>query len=60
MKLYSLNIKDKQFKVALITDKKEMKEGLSGKPKLGKGKGLLFDFGEERLITMNMQGMNSM
>lgn len=57
MKLYTLNIKDRAFRVAVISDPKEMKEGLSGKPKLGKNKGLLFDFGKEKSITMNMVGM---
>jgi uncharacterized membrane protein (UPF0127 family) len=58
MKLYTLNIKERLFKVAVISDSEEMKKGLSGKPKLGKNKGLLFDFGEEQSVTMNMVKMN--
>jgi uncharacterized membrane protein (UPF0127 family) len=57
MKLYTLKIKDTTFKVLPVTDEEEMKKGLSGKPKLGKGKGMLFHFGEPREITMNMGGM---
>lgn len=57
MKLYTLNIKDRLFRVGVISDPAIMKKGLSGKPKLGKKKGLLFDFGKEKDITMNMRGM---
>ena len=57
MKLYTLNINDAEFRVGLITDKAVMKKGLSGKPLLGRKKGLLFDFGKEQTITMNMRGM---
>lgn len=57
MKLYTLNIKDSLFKVGVISDPAVMKKGLSGKPKLGKKKGLLFDFGKEQSVTMNMRGM---
>ena len=57
MKLYSIKIGDKSFRVAVANTPEKMKEGLSGKPKLGKGKGLLFPFMEERKITMNMGGM---
>lgn len=57
MKVYSIKIKDKEFRVAAITDTEEMKKGLSGKPKLAEGKGLLFHFGEPQEITMNMVGM---
>lgn len=58
MSLYSLKIKDTDFKVAVVSDPERMKEGLSGKPALGKNKGLLFDFGSEQTVTMNMKGMN--
>ena len=58
MSLYSLKIKDTEFKVAVVSDAAKMKEGLSGKPALGKNKGLLFDFGSEQSVTMNMKGMN--
>ena len=57
MSLYSLKIKDTEFKVAVVSDEQKMREGLSGKPALGKNKGLLFDFGKEQSVTMNMQGM---
>lgn len=58
MALYTLKIKDKTFSVAVISDKGEMKKGLSGKPALGVGKGLLFNFGKTQPVTMNMKGMN--
>jgi uncharacterized membrane protein (UPF0127 family) len=58
MALYTINIKERTFKVALVKDGPAMKKGLAGKPKLGKNKGLLFDFGKEKDITMNMVGMN--
>ena len=57
MKLYSLKIKDSVFKVSVISDEKDMVEGLSGKPKLGEGKGLFFKFEEPQEVTMNMGGM---
>jgi uncharacterized membrane protein (UPF0127 family) len=58
MSLYSLKIKDTEFKVAVISEPARMKEGLAGKPALGKNKGLLFDFGKEQEVTMNMKKMN--
>lgn len=57
MKLYSIKIKDKEFRVLPLTDPEDMKKGLSGKPKLGKGKGLMFHFGEPVETTMHMRGM---
>ena len=57
MKLYSLKIKDTVFKIAVVDDEKRMKKGLSGSPKLGKNKGLLFDFISPQLVVMNMQKM---
>lgn len=57
MSLFSLKIKETEFKVAVVSDPAKMKEGLSGKPALGKNKGMLFDFGKEQSVTMNMQGM---
>lgn len=57
MSLFSLKIKGTEFKVAVVSDPVKMKEGLSGKPPLGKNKGMLFDFGKEQSVTMNMQGM---
>jgi uncharacterized membrane protein (UPF0127 family) len=57
MKLFTLKIKDKEFRVLPVLDKEEMKKGLSGKPKLGDGKGMLFHFGEPQEVTMNMVGM---
>jgi hypothetical protein len=38
MSLYSLKIKDTEFKVAVISDPARMKEGLTNKPALGKTK----------------------
>jgi hypothetical protein len=38
MSLYSLKIKDTEFKVAVISDPARMKEGLANKPALGKTK----------------------
>jgi uncharacterized membrane protein (UPF0127 family) len=58
MPLYTLNIKETEFRVAVIKDDKQMKEGLSNKPKLAKGKGLLFNFISEQEVTMNMKDMN--
>lgn len=58
MALYTLKIKDKTFSVACISDKGDMKKGLSGKPALGVGKGLLFNFGKSQPVTMNMKDMN--
>lgn len=58
MSLYTLKIGGTEFKVAVVSDPARMKEGLSGKPALGKNKGLLFDFGSEQDVTMNMKGMN--
>lgn len=58
MSLYTLNIKGTEFRVAVISDPQKMKEGLSGKPALGKNKGLLFNFSSEQTVTMNMGGMN--
>lgn len=57
MSLSIIKIKDTEFKVYTITDPTTMKEGLSGKPSIGKHKGLLFDFIKEQEVTMNMHGM---
>lgn len=57
MKLYTLKIKDSTFKVLPVTEEEEMKKGLSGKPQLGEGKGMLFHFGKPQDVTMNMGGM---
>lgn len=57
MKLFTVKIKDKEFRVLPVIDSEEMKKGLSGKPKLSTGKGMLFHFGEPQEITMNMVGM---
>lgn len=58
MKLYTLNINDTELRIAVVTDKEEMKKGLSGSKKLKKGYGMLFDFKEEQEVTMNMGDMN--
>lgn len=57
MRLYSIKIKEAVFKVAVISDEQDMKKGLSGKPSLKENRGLLFNFGKEGPITMNMRGM---
>lgn len=57
MKLFSLKIKDKVFKVKVISEVDDMKKGLSGKSALGEGKGLFFDFKKAQEITMNMEKM---
>lgn len=58
MKLYSIKIGNKEFKVAPVGCAKKMKKGLSGSEKLKEGKGMLFNFREPRMATMNMQNMN--
>lgn len=58
MALYLLNIKETEFKVAVVADPAKMKEGLSGKPALGRSKGLLFNFPSSQTVTMNMKNMN--
>lgn len=58
MKLYSLKIGTKEFKVALVTAEGDMKKGLAGSKKLKPGYGMLFDFGSEMDSTMNMGNMN--
>jgi len=57
MKLFSLKIKDKVFRVKVISDEKDMIKGLAGAPELGTGKGLFFDFKKAQEITMNMEKM---
>lgn len=57
MKVFSLKINKKTFKVALVSSDKDMKAGLSGKPQLKEGHGMLFYFGNEQEVTMNMGGM---
>lgn len=57
MSLYSLKIGDKEFRVAIVDTEKAMKDGLAGKPRLGKDKGMLFNFKEPQNVTMNMQKM---
>lgn len=57
MRLYSLKIGDKKFKVAAVSTEEDMKKGLSGSKKLKKGYGMLFDFKESRTAIMNMKDM---
>ena len=58
MTLSSLKIGTKNFRVKPISSEEDLKKGLSGAPKLGKGKGLYFLISSEpKKITMNMGGM---
>jgi len=58
MGLYSLKIEDKEFKVAVVSEEKAMRKGLSNAKKLKKFHGMLFDFKKEDSVTMNMHNMN--
>ena len=58
MKLYSINIKGKEFKVALAADNQTRGKGLSGLPKLGATKGMLFAWEEPTRPVMVMTDMN--
>jgi uncharacterized membrane protein (UPF0127 family) len=59
MSLSSVKIGDKEFRVKVIHSTEEMKQGLSGAPELGKGKGLYFLINDEPWpVRMNMGGMN--
>ena len=57
MKLFSLKIKDKVFRVLPVCAPCEMKKGLSGKAGLKEEHGMLFNFKESQDVTMNMQHM---
>lgn len=58
MGLFSIKIKDKIFKVKVVSDEAEMKKGLSGTADLPEGRGMLFNFKEPQQVTMNMGKMN--
>jgi len=56
--LYNLNIGDVTFKVAVVSSQSDMRKGLSNLPKIGKNKGMLFDFNRgPHEVTMNMADM---
>lgn len=58
MRLYSLKVGEKEFKVALVSGDKEKKKGLSKSKALKDGYGMLFELGSETEAVMNMDGMN--
>jgi uncharacterized membrane protein (UPF0127 family) len=58
MKLYPLNIKDEIFNVAVADTPETQAQGLSGLPRLGKRKGMLFVFQEPIRVHMVMRDMN--
>lgn len=55
--LETIEINNKTFKVALAADKESQYLGLSGQPRLGETKGMLFIFPEPKVITMSMRDM---
>lgn len=57
MRLYTLKVGDKKFRVAVVSSDEDMKKGLSGNRKLKKGYGMLFNFKEPRTAIMNMKDM---
>ena len=58
MKLYSLTIKNTEFKVAVADNYQTRAKGLSGLPKLGSKKGMLFAWPEDLKPEMIMRDMN--
>lgn len=50
-------IKDQTFKVAVLKDEWELRQGLSGKEKLAKNKGMLFVFPKEDKYSFWMKDM---
>jgi uncharacterized membrane protein (UPF0127 family) len=58
MKLYPLNIKNEIFNVAVADTPETQAKGLSGLPRLGKRKGMLFIFQEPIRVHMVMRDMN--
>jgi uncharacterized membrane protein (UPF0127 family) len=58
MKLYPLNINNTRFDVALADTPEEQAKGLSGLPRLGKRKGMLFVFDSPLRVHMVMRDMN--
>lgn len=57
MALFSLNIKDKKFKVAVADTPESRAKGLSGLKRLGENKGMLFVFPDPQRMVMVMKGM---
>jgi uncharacterized membrane protein (UPF0127 family) len=58
MKLYPLNIKGTKFDVAIADTPETQAKGLSGLPRLGKHKGMLFIFDAPTRVHMVMRDMN--
>jgi len=58
MMLYKLNIKSKEFKVAVADTDSSRKKGLSGVKRLGNNKGMLFIFPTPQRVNMVMKSMN--
>jgi uncharacterized membrane protein (UPF0127 family) len=58
MKLYPLNIKGTKFDVAIADTPETQAKGLSGLPRLGKRKGMLFIFDSPIRVHMVMRDMN--
>lgn len=57
MKLYSIKVGKKELFVKPISSPEDMKQGLSGAPRLGANKGLFFILSGTIDVTMNMGGM---
>jgi len=58
MALFGVTVGGKKFDVVIVSSSKDMRKGLSGLDKLGKNKGMLFDLGGSRAVTMNMNEMS--
>ena len=58
MRLYTLEVGNKEFKVAVVSSEADMRKGLSGAKKMKKRHGMLFDFKKSQTVTMNMRNMN--
>jgi uncharacterized membrane protein (UPF0127 family) len=55
--LQEISINNKKLKIVLADTEASRKKGLSGLEKLGKGKGMLFQFPEPKKVWMIMTGM---
>jgi len=58
MRLYTLKVGNKEFKVAVVSTEADMRKGLAGAKKMKKKHGMLFDFKTAQTVTMNMRNMN--
>jgi uncharacterized membrane protein (UPF0127 family) len=56
--LKEILINNKKFKLAIADTENKRKKGLSGLPKLGKNKGMLFIFPDPKNVWMIMKDMN--